>query len=164
MGRKSIRENKNVYQHSRESAELTRAQACERMQCVSESRLYRIESGETLPYPDEVSAMSEAYKAPGLCNFYCANDCPLGQDRVAVVPEKELPIITLEILSILNKLSTEKDRLIEISADGRISQDEMLDFKRIRERLEEMSSTIDALQLWLDNAIAAGGLDDGSRP
>ena len=163
MGRKSIRENKNIYQHSRESAELTRAQACERMQCVSESRLYRIENGESLPYPEEVSAMSKAYKVPGLCNYYCANDCPLGQNRVAVVPEKELPIITLEILSILNRLSSEKDRLIEISADGKISQDEMRDFKRIRERLEEMSSSIDALQLWLDNTIATGGLNDESR-
>ena len=37
----------------------------------------------------------------------------------------------------------------------------MADFKRIREELERMSMTIDSLQMWLENAIATGKLDDG---
>ena len=103
--------------------------------------------------------MANAYKVPSLCNYYCANDCPLGQAYVPQVQVKELPIITLEMLAILNRLVKEKDRLIEITVDGRISPDEIADFKRIRSELEKMSMTIDSMQLWLDNTIAAGKID-----
>ena len=159
MGRRSTKEDKNIYQITRESLNLSRAQACELLQSVSESRLFRIESGETFPYPEEVFAMANMYKAPSLCNYYCANDCPLGQAYVPQVKVKELPIITLEMLAILNRLVKEKDRLIEITVDGKIDPEEIADFKRIRTELEKMSMTIDSLQLWLDNTIASGAVD-----
>ena len=159
MGRRSTKEDKNVYQTTREKLNLSRAQACELLQSISESRLFRIENGETYPYPEEVYAMANMYKAPSLCNYYCANDCPLGQAYVPQVQVKELPIITLEMLAILNRLVKEKDRLIEITVDGQISPDEAEDFKCIRSELEKMSMAIDSLQLWIDNTIAAGKLD-----
>ena len=62
MGRRSTKEDKNIYQTTREGLNLSRAQACELLQSVSESRLFRIESGETIPYPDEVYAMANMYK------------------------------------------------------------------------------------------------------
>ena len=160
MGRRSVKEDKNVYQTTREDLDLTRAQACELLQGVSESRLYRIENGETIPYPEEIFAMAKGYKAPGLCNYYCANDCPLGQAYVPEVQVKELPVITLEMLAILNRIVREKDRLVEITVDGKIEPDEIADFKRIRSELEKMSMTIDSLQLWIDNTIASGAADE----
>jgi hypothetical protein len=39
MGKKSIKENKNIYFQSREEAGLTRAQASELMDFISESRI-----------------------------------------------------------------------------------------------------------------------------
>ncbi len=159
MGRRSTKEEKNIYQTTREKLNLSRAQACELLQSISESRLFRIESGETFPYPEEVYAMANMYKQPSLCNYYCANDCPLGQEYVPQVQVKDLPVITLEMLAILNRLVKEKDRLIEITVDGKISPDEAADFKRIRSELEKMSMTIDSLQLWIDNAIASGVAD-----
>lgn len=159
MGRRSVKEDKNIYQSTRESLGLSRERASELLQSVSESRLFRIENGEAIPYPEEIYAMANAYKVPSLCNYYCANDCPLGQAYVPQVQVKELPIITLEMLAILNRLVKEKDRLIEITVDGRISPDEIADFKRIRSELEKMSMTIDSMQLWLDNTIAAGKID-----
>ena len=159
MGRRSTKEDKNIYQTMREGLNLSRAQACELLQSVSESRLFRIESGETIPYPEEVYAMANMYKSPSLCNYYCANDCPLGQAYVPQVQVKELPIITLEMLAILNRLVKEKDRLIEITVDGKIDPEEIADFKRIRSELGKMSMTIDSLQLWLDNMIASGEID-----
>ena len=143
MGRKSTKESKNIYQNARESLNLSRARACELLEGISESRLFRIENGETLPYPEEVNVMAKVYKAPGLCNYYCANDCLLGQAYVPQVEVKDLPIITLEMLNILNLLTKEKDRLIEIAVDGRIDPDEVSDFKRIRSELEKMSMTIE---------------------
>lgn len=72
------------------------------------------------------------------------------------VEVKELPIITLEILAILNKLTKEKDRLVEITVDGEISADEIADFRQIRSDLEKMSMTIDSMQMWISNKIAEG--------
>lgn len=159
MGRRSTKEDKNIYQVTREELSLSRDRASELLKCVSVSRLFRIEEGETIPYPEEVYAMANMYKAPNLCNYYCANDCPLGQAYVPQVQVKELPIITLEMLAILNRLVKEKDRLVEITVDGKIDPDEIADFKRIRSELEKMSLTIDSMQLWLDNTIASGAVD-----
>ena len=159
MGRRSTKEDKNIYQVTREELSLSRERASELLKCVSVSRLFRIEEGETIPYPEEVYAMANMYKAPNLCNYYCANDCPLGQAYVPQVQVKELPIITLEMLAILNRLVKEKDRLVEITVDGKIDPGEIADFKRIRSELEKMSMTIDSMQLWLDNTIASSAVD-----
>lgn len=156
MGRKSIKEDKNIYFTLREKQGLSREQASEKLVCVSTGRLSKIEYGEVLPYPEEVAAMSATYKFPGLCNYYCANDCPLGQMFVPQVEVKELPVIMLEMLALLNILNKEKDRLIEIAVDGTISDEEIRDFKSIRSDLEKMSMTIDSMELWLDNMIAEG--------
>ena len=159
MGRKSIRENKNEYQLSREAAGLTRSEAAELMEYVSESRIEKIESEKSEPHPDEIMAMAQAYKKPSLCNYYCSTQCPLGQERIAHVEIKDLSQITLEMLATLNNLNKEKDRLIEITADGVISNDEMADFSRIKHQLSQIARTADSLQLWIENTIAAGGLD-----
>lgn len=159
MGRKSIKENKNEYQLAREAAGLTRAEAAELMEYVSESRIEKIESEKSEPHPDEILAMADAYKKPSLCNYYCSTQCPLGQERIAHVEIKDLSQITLEMLATLNNLNKEKDRLIEITADGVISNDEMEDFSRIKHQLSQIARTADSLQLWIENTIAAGGLD-----
>ncbi len=156
MGRKSTKNDKNIYFSLREEMGLSREQASEALKCISVSRLSKIEYGDTIPYPEEINAMANVYRAPSLCNYYCANDCPLGQEYVPQVEVKELPIITLEMLAILNKLAKEKDRLIEITVDGQISSDEIADFKKIRSDLEKMSMTIDSMQMWISNKIAEG--------
>ncbi len=154
MGRKSVRENKNEYQLAREEANLTRAQAAELMQFVSESRIEKIESEKSEPHPDEILAMADAYKKPALCNFYCSTKCPLGQEYIPHVEVKDLSQITLEMLATLNNLNKEKDRMIEITADGVISEDEMEDFTRIKNQLSQIAMTADSLQLWIENTLA----------
>lgn len=153
MGRKSVKENKNEYQLAREEANLTRAQAAELMQFVSESRIEKIESEKSDPHPDEILAMADAYKKPALCNFYCSTKCPLGQEYIPHVEVKDLSQITLEMLATLNNLNKEKDRMIEITADGVISVDEMEDFTRIKNQLSQIAMTADSLQLWIENTM-----------
>lgn len=159
MGRKSIKENKNEFQLAREASNLSRAEAAELMDFVSESRIEKIESEKCSPHPEEIIAMAAAYKRADLCNYYCSTKCPLGQDHVSRVEVKDLSQITLEMLATLNNLNKEKDRMIEITADGVISEDEMADFSRIRKQLNQISHTVDSLQLWIDNTVAAGGMD-----
>lgn len=145
---------KNIYRESREAAELTREAAAEKLIFISEDRLERIENERSAPHPDEVLAMAEQYKNPALCNYFCANECPLGKDRVQEIELKDLSQITLEMLATINALSKEKERLVEITVDGNISSEEMQDFMNIRENLEKMSQAIDSLKLWMDHAEA----------
>ncbi len=159
MGRKSIRSDKTIYQQAREEAGLTRAAASELMDYVAESRIEKIESGKAYPQPEDILAMSKAYKKPGLCNYYCSRECPIGQEFVPEVKMKDLSQIVLEVLSSLNKLSQEKERLIEISVDGQITDDELEDFARIRKEMSAISITVDALQLWINNTIASGQIN-----
>lgn len=159
MGRKSVRENKNIYQLSRENMEYSRAAASEKMEYISADRIEKIESEKSLPQPEEVLAMAECYKNPSLCNYYCSHECPIGREYVPEVKTKELSQITLEMLASLNRLSSKKDRFIEMTVDGEISPDEMPDFIALQEDLEKMSLIIDSLNLWVSNSIATGKID-----
>ena len=120
MGRASTKENKNKYQLIREELGLSREKASELLEIISPERLEKIENERSDPHPDEVLLMSQKYKKPSLCNHYCANQCPIGQQYVPEVQVKELSSIVLEMLASLNAVHKQKDRLIEIAADGKI--------------------------------------------
>lgn len=156
MGRKSTKENKNIYQISREELELTRDAAAELLGFMSADRIEKIENEKSAPHPDEILAMADCYKNPSLCNYYCSHECPIGQKHVPEVKSKDLSQITLEMLATLNTLSKEKDRLVEITVDGEISEDEVSDFLKIQKDLESMLQTINSLKLWVDNTVASG--------
>ena len=159
MGRRSTKDNKNIYQISREEAGLTREKAAEMMDFVSDDRIEKIESEKSEPRPEEILAMAEAYKKPILCNYYCSQSCPIGREYVPALKHKELTQIVLELLSYLTSLEKERDRFIEISHDGEISEDEYADFAQIQQKLEKLSVTADALQLWVRKKIADGLID-----
>ena len=164
MGRKSTKENKNIYQISRESLSLTREAAAEKLGFISDDRIEKIENEKSSAHPDEVLAMATAYKNPSLCNYYCSHECPIGQEYVPEVSFKELSQITLEMLASLNALEKEKNRLIEITVDGVISEDELNDFKKIQTQLSQISLAIDSLQLWVEKALIDGKIADFSTP
>ena len=159
MGKKSSIEKKNIYLTCREECNLTRAQASELMQSVSESRIEKIESEKVIAAPEDIVAMAEAYKQPKLCNYYCANECAIGKTTIPEVEVHSLSEITLGIISSLNSLNFEKDRLIDIAVDGKLTEDELMDFFRIQKQLNNLSLTIEALKLWVNSTIATGNLD-----
>ena len=159
MARVSTKENKNPYQTTREALKLTREAAGEVLETLSPERIEKIENDRTLPHPDEVMVMAQKYKQPSLCNYYCANQCPIGQQYVPEIKVKDLSQIILEMLASLNSMSKEKDRLIEITVDGRISGDELADFVAIQEQLEKISVAVETLQLWSERMLATGAID-----
>lgn len=159
MGRKSTKENKNIYQTSREDAGFTREAAAEALEFISSDRIEKIESEKSLPHPDEILAMADCYKNPTLCNYYCSHECPIGQEYVPEVKLKDLSQITLEMLASLNTLEKEKNRLIEITVDGIISEDEKEDFERIQNQLAQIALAVDSLQLWVQKAVADGKIN-----
>ena len=159
MARVSTKENKNIYHKTRESLQLTREAASELLESITPERIEKIENERSLPHPDEVLVMAEKYKQPSLCNFYCANQCPIGQQYVPEVKIKDLSQIVLEMLASLNSMSKQKERLIEITVDGKITGDELEDFIYIQEELERISIAVETLQLWSERMLATGAID-----
>lgn len=159
MGKKSVKENKNIYQISRENLGLTREKASELLESVTADRIEKIESERSLPHPDEVLTMAQKYKIPTLCNHYCSQECPIGMQYVPKVETKMLSQIVLEMLASLNSIDKKKNRLIEITADGEVSDDELKDLVMIQDELEQISMTVESLQLWAETMIANGDID-----
>ena len=159
MGRASTKENKNRYQLAREELGLSREKAGDLLEVIPPERIEKIENERTLPHPDEVLVMSQKYKKPSLCNYYCSNECPIGREYVPEVKVKELSAIVIEMLASLNSVNRAKDRLIDIAADGQISNDEIEDFIHIQNELERISITVETLQLWSEKMLAQGIID-----
>lgn len=156
MGKRSVKDDKNIYQLAREEVNMTRAGVSDATDgALSESRLEKIESGTLNAHPEDVMLMAQAYKKPELCNYFCTKECQIGKKYVPEVKTiHSLPQITMELLSKLNGLSKDRDRIIDITADGKIAENEMEDFKVFREHLTEMSLAIESLKLWADKELS----------
>lgn len=159
MGKVSTKENKNIYHSTREELGLSREAASELLGTIPPERIERIENEKILPHPEDILAMSKGYKAPHLCNYYCSNECPIGQEYVPEIKVKDLSQIILEMLASLNSMKKSQEKLIEITADGVIDDDELADFIHIQEELERISITVETLQLWAEQMLAEGKID-----
>ena len=60
----------------------------------------------------------------------------------------------------LNKMNKKQERLIEITADDIIDNDELDDFIYIQEELEKISVNVETLQLWSERMLASGAIDE----
>ena len=147
-----------IYKETRKKHDLTRDNFCDKASLMNNliqpERLERIENGKFPITPDEVMLLSEIYGEPTLCNHYCSKECPIGEKYVPEVKVKDLAQIVLEMLSSLNSMKKSQERLIEITADGIIDDDEIKDFVFIQEELERISITVETLQLWVEQMLA----------
>ena len=121
------------------------------MDFVSDDRIEKIESERSLPHPEEVLAMAECYKDARLCNYFCSHECPIGQVYVPEIELKSLSQITLETVNAINSLEKRKNRLIEIAVDGKIDEDEQADFAEIRKELDDISTAVQMLRMWIEH-------------
>ena len=124
---------------------------------VSVSSLADYELGITKVIPvDKVVLMAELYGAPELKAWYCAEECPIG--RGFPMPSAELSSVERTAMQLLKQLRESdvqdvKDTLINITADGVISEDERVDLTRILEYLDGLIKAAGELRL-----IGAKGL------
>ncbi|MBQ2758204.1 MAG: XRE family transcriptional regulator [Clostridia bacterium] len=148
----------SVYKDIRKKLSLTRDEVCDKANelkfPLQSERLERIENGKFDIQPEEVMLLSQIYGEPMLCNHYCSKECPIGQKYVPEIKVKDLAQIVLEMLSSLNSMKKSQERLIEITADGEISDDEINDFVFIQKELERISITVETLQLWVEKMLA----------
>ena len=147
-----------IYKQTRKNHGLTRDEVCDRAALLDEvlqpERLERIENGKFNILPEEVLLLSRIYGEPCLCNHYCAKECPIGEKYVPEIKVGDLAQIVLEMLASLNSMKKSQERLIEITADGVIADDEIEDFVFIQKELERISVTVESLQLWVEQMLA----------
>jgi len=158
MGRVSTKKQKTVYQTAREEMDLSREKASE-LTYLEPYRIERIENEKMEETPWDVIAMADAYKKPELCNYYCSQKCPIGEKYTPEIKVKDLSQVVLELLASLNSMRNRQERLIQITADGAIGQDELEDFVYIQKELEKISVTVETLQFWTERMLATGKID-----
>lgn len=153
----------SIYKQIRKAHDMTRDDVCDAAVDLNTplqpERLERIENGKLEIHPEEVMLLSEIYGEPTLCNHYCSKECPIGQKYVPEIKVKDLTQIVLEMLSSLNSMKKSQERLIEITADGIIDDEEIKDFVFIQKELERISITVETLQLWVEQMIAEDKID-----
>ena len=150
MGIKSIRENKTIYQRYREEKDLTREEACDGMPGVSPSHLEKVEYEQMAPTPYDVVMMAECYGRPDLCNYFCTHECAIGKKYIPELKLSELGNVTLQTITNINEIEPDINRLIQIAADGKITDEEIRDFARISKTLDAISLSVSELNLWID--------------
>lgn len=115
---------------------------------IDRGRLYRIESGIAVPYPEEIRLMADLYNAPELENYYCRTMCPLGSE----IPKAELADmdrITIRTLSAFRKIGETKEMLLDITEDGVIDENEKPQLEEILKNLEEVEEIAQSMKLWI---------------
>ena len=115
---------------------------------IDRGRLYRIESGIAVPYPEEIRLMADLYNAPELENYYCRTMCQLGSE----IPKAELvdmDRITIRTLSTFRKIGETKEMLLDITEDGVIDENEKPQLEEILKNLEEVEEIAQSMKLWI---------------
>lgn len=131
---------------------LNRLSASEELVTVSADCLKRYELGLSTPGSDVVAILADAYNAPELRAWYCANVCPLGD-------KEELPDVTPEgavmrLTSALRKAARMTAEIAQMLDDGVLTPEERADYDaRIRPELDELQRRAESLKLELDRAI-----------
>lgn len=158
MGQGAETADKNIYRLSREKCGMSRQKA-EDESGISRQRIERIECHNYPASPKEVLDLSRTYKDPALCNLHCALQCEIGREYVPLITMKDLSRIVLELLSSINDAQQQRDRLISIAADEKITSNELQEFVNIQMQLEQISVTVEALQLWVQSMLMSGHID-----
>lgn len=153
------KKQKCIFRRKREELKLSREKASQLIGAITPERLERIENGKFEPIPWEIVAMADAYNAPELRNYYCANKCEIGKKCRADVEIKEMPQIVLEILNSVNTLNEKKERLVQIVVDGVIDDEEIEDFVKIEEQLERISVAVESMNVWIEKMLKSGQID-----
>lgn len=94
--------------------------------------------------------MAEAYGAPELCSYYCAQRCKIGErlSKKEIEPS-DFSTAIIKTMAALSELNKQRDRLIEIAADSIIDDEELSDFNAICDALEKISMQAEALRMWM---------------
>lgn len=120
----------------------TRATAAEALPGVSEDCLKKYELDITRPPNTVVALMADAYNAPELRAWYCANECPLGKD-FREIPEMPAERAILRLRNSLSDLDQAMEQLSKIMDDGVIDEEEAKQIPDLRDQFLEVRRRVD---------------------
>ena len=156
-----MREEENVYLHYRKEAAidlpaLSSREGAAELLGISPESLRDYERGVTKTVPaDIVLKMSHIYNAPEIRNFYCRNVCPIGEKYTPKidVDQVEIDRLTLRLLNAFRNISTIKDTLVEIVADGIIDESERPALSEVLDTLDAISVHAQELRVWVEKHL-----------
>jgi len=100
-----------------------------------------------------VALMADAYNQPELRQWYCANECPLGKDRISesdtMPPERAL----IRLKKGMKEIDKAMQELANIMDDGVISEEEMELLPNIMEQFMEARKRIDENIMAIERSI-----------
>lgn len=149
----------NLYSEVRNNLGLSREKASELLETISPEKLERIENEKQLPTPEDVMIMAEKYSEPSIKNYYCANQCPMGQHYVPRIEFDDLEKTVLKLVASLNAINAKKDQLIEIASDGVVHDYELASFVNIQNELEKLSFALSKMEVWTEKMMSSGAID-----
>ena len=147
------------YIELRKKLGLSREKASERMVTISPEKLEKIENEKQDPTPADIMELAQAYQDPAIPNYYCAHKCRIGQCYIPEVEFKELEKTVLQMIASLNAMHAMQERLIAISADGKIDDNEIKDFITIQKELDRIALAAASMQLWTEKMMSTGVID-----
>jgi transcriptional regulator with XRE-family HTH domain len=146
-----------MYKAARKAAGLSIEEAAWRLH-IGNRTLFNYENGHTLVPPEVALKMAEVYGQPALTARYCAEECAIGQAYAYPVESKNLPALVLGVIKEQNDVRQIRDKLIELAADGEITEQEMPEFQRVLDELMDLEQKIEALKLWAARIVPVAAM------
>lgn len=132
-------ENRNIYQTARKAAGYTQEAAAERLALSVESiRAY--ETGVRVPGNNTVERMVEVYNAQHLAYQHLKATNALMSRVVPQLEQRSLTEAAVRLVNRMNRMirTDAGSRLLEITEDGEVTGDEVVDVKEIAADLQEL--------------------------
>lgn len=120
----------NIYRTARKSAGMTQEKAAQLLS-VSVDSLRDYEQGQRSVPSDVASAMCDVYQAPYLAVQHLRLTSDLGRQVVPEIQLKDLPEAVLGVLAAVQRFCAKRDVMVEIAADGQITEDEQAEWNEI---------------------------------
>lgn len=171
MGRDATKAAGNPWYQARKKAAEYDDRLCSRESAaeqlgMSVSSLADAELGNTKFMPvDKAVLMADRYNAPWLLNHYCLNECPIGCRHSLSDEVVGIDRVTVKLLKSLKteKLGDVKDTLLDIAADGKITEDERPALQEVLAYLDDLAKTVSELKTIGEMALNEDGDAHGSK-
>ncbi len=161
MGRKASKASGNIFyiarmQAAERNGTFTSREKAALQLGIERSRLARIELNKIEPYAEEVLIMSREYDAPYLCVDFCNNTCPIGMERALGKVRKienhdSLERLSLRFLSSAQSIDDISKKLVNISKDGQITEEEYETFHKVLRAMDELSDDIKSIKAYISS-------------
>ncbi len=136
-----LSEDINIYKSARENADITQEKAAELLDISVESvRAYELD--KRFPPENVVLKMVDIYNDKILAYNHMQATLQIASELLPRITITELPQAVLRLLAEVQKLTDEKDRLVEIACDGIIDDTERIDFNNILSQLDNLHLAI----------------------